>query len=201
MFAPAGRVARLLAQFEKEYLAKYTPCTNMSREQVIEAIAIVHVELILIHPFREGNGRLSRLLADVMAVQAGFQSLDYESWTQHPEQYIAAIHAGLNLNYEPMKYWVNEALKRKLNRQFQMSKFLTLCFHLFFKATRLLPCFNRRRGYYRASELGTSRLYICYFSILLLSTLNTIKYNRCSIVSIIIQTTNTKSSCILQTYF
>ncbi len=51
----------------------------MSREQVIEAIATVHVELILIHPFREGNGRLSRLLADVMAVQAGFQSLDYES--------------------------------------------------------------------------------------------------------------------------
>ncbi|HIH5427793.1 MULTISPECIES: Fic/DOC family protein [Morganellaceae] len=111
MFAPAGRVAKLLAQFEKEFLAKYTPCTNMSREQVIETIATVHVELILIHPFREGNGRLSRLLADVMAVQAGFQPLDYESWTQHPEQYIAAIHAGLNLNYEPMKYWVNEALK------------------------------------------------------------------------------------------
>lgn len=46
-----------------------------------------------------------------MAVQAGFQPLDYESWTQHLEQYIAAIHAELNLNYEPMKYWVNEALK------------------------------------------------------------------------------------------
>lgn len=41
----------------------------MSEEQLIEAIAITHVELILIHPFREGNGRLSRLLADVMAVQ------------------------------------------------------------------------------------------------------------------------------------
>lgn len=111
MFAPASRVAKLLAQFEKEFLAKYTPCTSMSREQVIEAIATVHVELILIHPFREGNGRLSRLLADVMTVQAGFQPLDYESWTQHTEQYIAAIHAGLNLNYEPMKHWVNEALK------------------------------------------------------------------------------------------
>ncbi len=61
MFAPAGRVAKFLAQFEKEYLAKHTPCTNMSREQVIEAIVTVHVELILIHPFREGNGRLSRL--------------------------------------------------------------------------------------------------------------------------------------------
>ncbi len=83
----------------------------MSRECVIEAIATVHVELILIHPFREGNGRLSRLLADVMAVQGRLQPLYYESWTQNQIQYIAAIHAGLNLNYEPMKYWVNEALK------------------------------------------------------------------------------------------
>lgn len=111
MFALAGHVAKLLAQFEKEYLAKYAPCTNISRKRVIEAIATVHMELILIHPFREGNGRLSRLLADVMAVQAGFQPLDYESWIQHPEQYIAAIHAGLNLNYDPMKYWINGALK------------------------------------------------------------------------------------------
>ncbi len=69
-----------------------------------EFIVTVHVEL-------KGNGLLSRLLADVMAVQTGFQPLNYESWTHHPEQYIAAIHTGLNLNYEPMKYWVSEALK------------------------------------------------------------------------------------------
>lgn len=36
----------------------------MSEEQLIEAIAVTHVELILILPFREGNGRLSRLLAE-----------------------------------------------------------------------------------------------------------------------------------------
>ena len=42
----------------------------MDEEQLITAIAITHVELILIHPFREGNG----LLADVMAVQGGKQT-------------------------------------------------------------------------------------------------------------------------------
>ncbi|OTA21967.1 Bartonella effector protein BepA [Xenorhabdus beddingii] len=83
----------------------------MTKIQVIEAIATVHVELILIHPFREGNGRLSRLVADVMAVQSGLQPLDYESWEQNKIQYIAAIHAGLNMNYEPMKHLVTEALK------------------------------------------------------------------------------------------
>jgi len=29
------------------------------------------VEFILTHPFREGNGRLSRLLFDILAVQSG----------------------------------------------------------------------------------------------------------------------------------
>jgi cell filamentation protein len=83
----------------------------MDKEQVTEAIAIIHVELILIHPFREGNGRLSRLLADVMAVQGGFNPLDYQSWEQNKSQYISAIHAGMSMNYEPIKYWVSKALE------------------------------------------------------------------------------------------
>ena len=35
------------------------------------SIAMVHTELLLIHPFRDGNGRLARWLADIMAAQAG----------------------------------------------------------------------------------------------------------------------------------
>ncbi|OTA15904.1 BepI protein [Xenorhabdus vietnamensis] len=111
MFAPAAQLPKLLNQFDAQYLAKYTPCSGMTRTQLIEAIAIVHVELILIHPFREGNGRLSRLLADIMAVQGGLQPLNYKIWEQNKAQYIVAIHAGLNMNYEPMKYWVSKALK------------------------------------------------------------------------------------------
>jgi len=84
----------------------------MSAEQLVEAIAIIHVELILIHPFREGNGRLSRLLADVMAVQAGYKTLDYQSWEQNKAQYISAIHAGISMSYEPMKHWASTALRR-----------------------------------------------------------------------------------------
>ncbi|MFY0992129.1 Fic family protein [Halomonas sp. C05BenzN] len=38
-----------------------TPCSGMSHEDAIHAIAQVHVELILMHSFREGNGRITRL--------------------------------------------------------------------------------------------------------------------------------------------
>ena len=104
MFAAVAQVPRLLLKFEQDCLARFTPChRSMTRQQLIEAIAITHVELILIHPFREGNGRLSRLLADVMVVQAGHEPLDYSYWDDNKAAYIAAIHAGLACNYQPMQ--------------------------------------------------------------------------------------------------
>lgn len=112
MFAPSAQLPKLLNEFDSKYLAQYTPCSGMDEAQLITAIAITHVELILIHPFREGNGRLSRLLADVMAVQAGYKTLDYQSWEQNKAHYISAIHAGMSMDYEPMQHWVRKTLRR-----------------------------------------------------------------------------------------
>ena len=109
-FAPATQLARLMQLFDSSYLARYTPCTGMTNEALIEAIAVVHVEFILMHPFREGNGRLSRLLADVMAVQAGREPLDYSAWEENKPDYIRAIQKGLDCDYEPMRHWVRVAI-------------------------------------------------------------------------------------------
>lgn len=109
-FAASGQIPQLLSKFEQKYLERYTPCTGFSPEQLIEAIAVVHVEFILIHPFRDGNGRISRLLADVMALQAGLPPLDYSSWDQSKAAYFSAIGQGVEINYEPMKKWVGRAL-------------------------------------------------------------------------------------------
>ena len=109
-FATASLLPGLLRNFELEYLARWTPCGRLSADELVRAIAVCHVELIVIHPFREGNGRLSRLLADVMAVQAGHEPLDYSSWEQRKPAYIGAIHAGFSGNYDPMAQFVVEAL-------------------------------------------------------------------------------------------
>lgn len=110
-FAPAVQLSRLMQQFDAQHLARYTPCRQMSNGELIEAIAVVHVEFILLHPFREGNGRISRLLADVMAVQSGRDPLDYSSWEKNKAAYVAAIQKGMDCDYEPMKYWVSQALE------------------------------------------------------------------------------------------
>ena len=109
-FAASGQVPRLMDNLDKEVLAVRTPCTGMSEDQLAEAIAVVHVELILIHPFREGNGRLSRLLASVMALQAGRRQLDYTPWDDRKTDYLAAIQAGMT-NYGPMKGLVRRVLR------------------------------------------------------------------------------------------
>lgn len=109
-FATAGLLPGLLRDFEQQYLARWTPCSGLGADELVSAIAVTHVELIVIHPFREGNGRLSRLLADVMAVQAGHEPLDYSSWEQRKPAYIGAIHAGIARNYGPMAGFVTEAM-------------------------------------------------------------------------------------------
>jgi cell filamentation protein len=111
-FAVAAQIPRLLAAFERDCLAQYTPCRDPD-PALAEAIAITHVEFILIHPFREGNGRISRLLADVMAVQAGREPLDYSAWDADKAAYFGAIQTGLANDYAPMTQLVKTALGRR----------------------------------------------------------------------------------------
>ena len=55
MFAAAAQVPRLMQQLERGPLRLYTPCRFNSTEQQAAALAIVHAELVLIHPFETGT--------------------------------------------------------------------------------------------------------------------------------------------------
>ena len=62
-FASAQEIPKLMDEFEQKVLSIYTPCRFKSKKEIASAMAIVHTELVLIHPFREGNGRVARLLS------------------------------------------------------------------------------------------------------------------------------------------
>src|SRR5699024_1074201 len=110
-FAAADQIPRLLDEFQETCLDRFTPSHDLSDAALCEALAMTHVELILIHPFREGNGRLARLLADVMAAQAKRGLLDYSEWDRDKERYFAAIQQGLDRNYGAMIELTSEALR------------------------------------------------------------------------------------------
>lgn len=115
MFAAAAHVPGLMQQFERDQLARLTPCLFEKIEDVVPALAEVHVELILIHPFREGNGRIARLLSVLMALQAGLPPLDFsELQGKKRDEYFAAVQAGMDRDYSLMERVFSEVIERTL---------------------------------------------------------------------------------------
>jgi len=102
-FAAARFLNDTMKSFEEEILSKL-PNTYRSKDDLIKDIAIVHGELLFIHPFREGNGRTSRILANLMARKQGYNSLLFEKIGEKEfELYIAAIQQCAERKYEKME--------------------------------------------------------------------------------------------------
>jgi cell filamentation protein len=99
-FANAAQIPRLMGELERAALVRFTPCKPQDVERLAEALAVVHAELILIHPFRDGNGRLARMLAMLMGLQAGLPPLDFSPMLDRGKRtYIAGIQAALRSDY------------------------------------------------------------------------------------------------------
>ena len=116
-FAKCLHIPQLMEDYEKKVLSQYTPCIYSSNQDIAEALAIVHVELLLIHPFREGNGRLARLLANLMVFQAGLPVLDFGGLQgKKKKEYIGAIQVGLDRNYDLMTKIFLNLIKKSLRK-------------------------------------------------------------------------------------
>ncbi len=116
LFAAAAHIPSLMTQFEREVLGRWTPCRFPTRPEILQALAETHVELVLIHPFRDGNGRLTRLLSTLMALQAGLPLLDFRMLTgEQKKEYFTAIQAGLDKRYAPMETLFEEIIEQSLS--------------------------------------------------------------------------------------
>lgn len=116
-FAHARLISGLMAELEQGVLNKYTPCRPAKDGLLALAMAEVHAELILVHPFREGNGRLARLLVLLMALQAGLPPLDFSPLLgRRRDIYIAGIHAAVGRNYRPLTAIFQKIIARSKQR-------------------------------------------------------------------------------------
>ena len=116
---PAFRVGENMDAFEKGVLAQGTPCRPGPLAEVARCIAEVHAELLLIHPFREGNGRLARWVSDLMAFQAALPGPDYSFVGRDAKRrraaYLEAVRKGYLKDYEPLATFFVGALERRLH--------------------------------------------------------------------------------------
>ena len=102
-FPTAQFTPQSMGEFEREVLSAL-PNKYNDYEVLINDIAIVHGELLFIHPFREGNGRTARILANLMVHKQGYKGLHFDriDETVFP-QYVYAVQMVAEKNYEPMK--------------------------------------------------------------------------------------------------
>ena len=115
LFAAAPQLPRLMAEYERHELRQFTPCEGMDGETLIAALARTHAELVIIHPFREGNGRCARLLAWLMALQAGMPSLDFSPLSGRGRPaYFSAVRAAVGGDYAPMEARFTAVMRRTL---------------------------------------------------------------------------------------
>jgi len=110
-FAHAPLIPRLMAVFSKDVLRRHTPCGAIADVIAARSLAEVHAELILIHPFRDGNGRLARLVAVLMASQAGINPLRLSVLAGRGKRtYVQAIHAAMSRDYGPLETLFSAAI-------------------------------------------------------------------------------------------
>ncbi|MGB6329514.1 MAG: Fic family protein [Halarcobacter sp.] len=68
-------------------------------------------DFLFIHPFREGNGRVSRLICDIILAKNGLPMIGLK--LKKSDNYIQKVHSGYECDYEPMK----ELLKLKIEEE------------------------------------------------------------------------------------
>lgn len=98
---PAARfIPESMSAFEKEFLLPL-PKTYPDKASLARDIAHVHGELLFIHPFREGNGRTARVLANLMARKQGYNGLDFKHLDF--DEYVIAVQQSARRNYSLME--------------------------------------------------------------------------------------------------
>jgi Fic family protein len=93
VFPPPSQLKSLMAEFVAEI-----PSLR-SRKHPIEYAALLHLRLVTIHPFVDGNGRTARLLMNLALLQAGYPVTIIPPLLR--SEYLSAVRQGNNGNCEP----------------------------------------------------------------------------------------------------
>lgn len=74
--------------------------TDLNKDKLVKKLAELYIELNIIHPFREGNGRSQRILFDHIMANCGYK-LEWEKVSK--EKWLEANISGVECNYKPME--------------------------------------------------------------------------------------------------
>jgi Fic family protein len=95
----AGEVPGLMAE-----VVEWLESGDLEADVVVRA-AMAHLNLISVHPFRDGNGRISRIVQSLVLAREGFTSPEFFSIEEHlgthTQEYYAALREAQGGSYQP----------------------------------------------------------------------------------------------------
>lgn len=104
----------MMQGLEAQVLSR-SPVISEHDEVIIDYISALMIELLTIHPFREGNGRLAFILADLVLMQNSLPPLGVYEERRDQHRYYAACEAGrIHKDYAPLAgliaEWLDQAI-------------------------------------------------------------------------------------------
>ena len=77
-------------------LSQNTPFSpQWPKNEIVRRLSKIHGELVIIHPFRDGNGRVTRLLCDLMLMQAEYNPMETDIF--YNVAFIKKYHQAIQL--------------------------------------------------------------------------------------------------------
>jgi len=123
VMAPDGKLAKIMFETSPAWqtpaeMAELLEWTHESLEQKrfhpLLVIANFIVEFLRIHPFKDGNGRLSRILTNLLLLRSGYQFMQYVSHEQivehRKDEYYLALRKSqetFKTDHETISPWLN----------------------------------------------------------------------------------------------
>jgi len=89
-FCPSINIESTMAQYEKK-LESYKPTNSL--ECLSNDLATLHAEFVIIHPFRDGNGRIARFITQYLLLNAGIIGFKWQNVLENREKYHKGIQA------------------------------------------------------------------------------------------------------------
>jgi cell filamentation protein len=102
-----NQIDRAMRDFERDYLNN-TPIVSNDESEIISFVAHVIGEILFIHPFREGNGRIAKLVGAILLFQKDYPLFDFTSVDK--DDWINASLDAYSKNYGSLKYLLMRAL-------------------------------------------------------------------------------------------
>ena len=104
-----ANISRIVPEAENLFrqLAQENYLIGLPREQFVARLAHFYCELNVIHPFRDGNGRVQRLMFEVIGINAGFE-LRWEPIGR--AEWVEANIAAYNCQLDPLIGLLDRAL-------------------------------------------------------------------------------------------